>query len=328
MTGLTSLARGLPSRSWILAVLPAILATGLGGPGSLSAQAICSAPHSSPTLAQSGSLQTLPQLGGWIQASVFGSRSTEFFGADGNRQSFLGDSEFLTRSMFLSGAVGVVDGVELWTQIPLHHLRVESAGGDSESFGLGDIRIAARVGSELFGWDVPLALRVGTKVPGSDFPVDATVLPLTEGQRDWELSVESAYRSRLRALYIMGWAGYRWREANERAARDPGDELFGHLAVGGSLGNLSLELAADALWGKAPVAQGFILEGNGRRLIQIQPTVGWGVGPGRLEATAQIPVWGKHLPVGNGISLGYRLTWGLEPDEPESLLDILGEEKR
>lgn len=174
------------------------LATGLTGatiagtPEPVRAQAVCSAPHSSPTLAQSGSLRTLPPLAGWIQASVFGSRSTEFFGADGERQSFIGDSEFLTSSLFLSGAIGLVEGVEIWSQVPFHRLSVDSDGAGSTSTGLGDVRIAARIGSELFAMDVPLALRLGAKFPGSDFPVDPTVLPLTEGQRDWEVGLEES----------------------------------------------------------------------------------------------------------------------------------------
>jgi hypothetical protein len=236
----------------------------------------------------------------------------------------LGDSEFLTRSVFFSGAVGVFQGLELWAQVPLHRLTVESAGGNSKSTGVGDIRLAARIGPEIVGLDFPLAVRLGAKFPGSDFPVDATVLPLTEGQRDWEISLESAHRPLQRPIYIMGWVGYRWREENVEAARDPGDEAFAHLAFGGTQGKLSWELAGDGLWGRAPLAQGFTLDGNARRLIQISPTVGWGVGPGRLEATAQVPLWGKNLPVGTGISVGYRLTWGLEPDNPPSLLDLLG----
>jgi hypothetical protein len=302
---------------------------GAATPEPVHAQAVCSAPHSSPTLAQSGSLRTLPPLAGWIQASVFGSRSTEYFGADGERQPFIGDSEFLTSSLFLSGAIGLVDGVEIWSQVPFHRLSVDSDGSGSTSTGLGDVRIAARIGSELFAMDVPLALRLGAKFPGSDFPVDPTVLPLTEGQRDWEVGLESVYRAPSRSLYLLGWVGYRWREVNDKARRDPGDEVFGHVALGGILGDLYLEVAGDALWGRAPTVYGFPLEGSARRMIQLQPTLGWQVGPGRLEATGQIPVRGENLPAGNALSLGYRLTWGLqESGIPDDFMDLLKAEKK
>lgn len=283
----------------------------LGGPAGSAAQAVCSAPHSSPTLAQSGGIRTLPAGAGWVQLSLYGQRADEFFSHLGERQPFLASAEFNTRSVFVTGAVGLVDGVELWAQVPTHHLRVKATGGGSVTTGVGDLRVAARIGPELIGMDLPLAVRAGLKVPGSDFPVDATVLPLTEGQTDLELSVESGRRLGSLPLYVMGWVGYRWRGANREAAREPGDERYAHLALGGLLGDVSWEVATDGLWGRAPLAHGIRLEGERRRLVQLLPTVGVGLGPGRLEFTGQIPLAGRNLPSGVGMSLGYRTTWGL-----------------
>jgi len=256
--------------------------------------------------------------------SAYGQRATQFFSPDGNRQPFLADSEFDTRSVFLTGAVGVWPGLELWAQLPIHNLDVEGAGGNSTTSGLGDVRFAARLGSEIVGLTLPISLRFGAKFPGSEFPVDATVLPLTEGQRDWEISLESGLRLADRTTYIMGFGGYRWREENKEASREPGDELFASLAVGGAIGSFSWEVAGNALWGRVPLAQGFPLPGDKRQLIQILPTLGRAFGPGRLEATGQVPIVGQNLPVGVGISFGYRLTWGLEPSPVTDLRDFFG----
>ncbi len=318
--------RNLPKLPWSsLAAAGLSVLTGSGlllsGPGALHGQAICSAPHSSPALAQSGSIRTLPKGGGWLQAAVYGQRATRFFDPNGDRHPFLADSEFDTRSFFLTGALGMADGLELWAQVPVHNLDVESLGGDSRSAGLGDIRVAARLGSPLFGLDLPISLRLGVKFPGSDFPVDATVLPLTEGQRDWEMSLESGVQPPGHSEYLRGWVGYRWREENRDAAREPGDEVFASATVGGALGTFSWAITADALWGRTPRAQGFELPGDQRRLVQLLPTIGKQVGPGRLEATAQIPVSGRNLPVGVGISIGYRLSWGLVPSPVTDLRD-------
>lgn len=283
----------------------------------LSAQAVCSAPHSSPTLNQSGDMGTLGPGAGWAQVSLYQQRSRDFFGPDGERRDFLADSEFLTRSVFLTGALGVLDGVELWVQAPVHRLTVESAGGGSQSTGLGDIRVAARLGPELVRRNLPLAIRLGLKVPGSDFPVDATVLPLSEGQVDGELSVESGHGFTDLPLYLVGWAGYRIRGENRDARRDPGDEVFAHAAVGGTIRFIAWELGSDWIWGAAPEAQGLELPGDKRRLFQLVPRVGVTVAGGRLELTSRIPVSGRNLPAGPGISLGYRLAWGFEePDYP------------
>ncbi len=276
-----------------------------------TAQAICSAPHSSPSLVRNGSMRTLELGTGWLQVSLYRQQADESFNHLGDRQPFLANGQFDTRSVFVSGAVGLTRGVEFWAQLPVHNLNANSAGGTSTTTGLGDLRFAGRVGSEFVGLDVPLAARFGIKIPGSEFPVDATVLPLTEGQLDFETSLEAGGQLGSLPLYVTGWVGYRWRTENEEAARKPGDEGFAHLALGAFAGDFILELAADGLYGRAPVAQGITLAGERRRLLQLIPTVGYELGPGRLEFTSQVPVYGRSLPSGVGMSIGYRFAWGV-----------------
>jgi hypothetical protein len=165
----------------------ALCCLGLALAGPVTGQAICSAPHSSPTLAQSGAIRTMPRGAGWIQLSLSGQRATEGFNPAGARQDFIGNSEFVTRSAYLTGAYGVLKGLEVWAQLPVHRLTVDGSGGSSEGSGIGDIRAALRASPALAGLEVPVALRVGVKLPGSDFPVDPRLLPLTEGQRDLEV---------------------------------------------------------------------------------------------------------------------------------------------
>lgn len=279
-------------------------------PAGLSAQAICSAPHSSPTLTQSGAIRTMPAGAGWAQLSLSGQRATEGFNPLGERQDFIGGSEFVTRSVYLTGAYGLREGLEVWAQLPVHRLSVDGSAGSSEGSGIGDIRAAVRVGPALLGYELPVAVRLGVKLPGNDFPVDPRLLPLTEGQRDLEVSVESGWSGMGVPVYVVGWVGYRWRGENETAGFQPGDERFAHAAIGGELGPVSVELGVDALWGLAPNEQGLTLDGARRRLVQILPTVGADVWKGRLEMTAPVSVSGRNLPADRGVSLGYRVAWG------------------
>lgn len=299
-------------RSTVLSMGWAVAAVALAWtPATLEAQAICSAPHSSPTLAQSGAVRGLPPGAGWVQLSVYGQRATEAFNQRGDRQPFLANSTFDTRSLYLTGAYGVTDGLEVWGQLPVHSLGVDGDGGATTSDGLGDLRGAVRLTPRLFDLDLPVALRAGLKVPGSEFPVDATVLPLTEGQIDFELSVESGWAADELPVYLVGWIGYRWRGPDEEVSYEPGDERFAHAAVGGTAGPLHLELGLDGLWGGTPIQQGVPVPAGHRRLIQLLPTVGTDVGPGRLELTVPVPVSGKNLPSSPGFSLGFRTAWGL-----------------
>ena len=282
-------------------------------PLSLSAQAICSAPHSSPTLSQGGSISTLPPGGGWAQISFYRQRALSFFNQNGDVQDFLAASEFLTRSVFLTASVGMAEGIDVWAQVPIHNLDVTSEGGNSASSGVGDLRFAVRVTPALFGFDAPVGLRLGGKLPASTFPVDATILPLTEGQRDFELSLESGTALSFLPVYVAGWAGYRWRGLSEVRFYEPGEEAFAHLAVGGAFRDLTLELGADALWGQAPTVSGLTLaDDEARRMFQLVPTVGYPVGPGKVEVSGQFPLAGRNLPNGVGVAVSYRTTWGLD----------------
>jgi len=280
-------------------------------PSHARAQAVCSAPHSSPTLAQSGAITTMPQGAGWLQFSAVASRATQSYGPFGGTLEFAGASEFDTRSAYLTGSVGLVEGLELWGQLPVHRLEVDGPAGVSRSSGVGDVRAALRVSPILFGYEWPVAVRAGIKLPGSDFPVDATELPLTEGQRDIDLSVESGWTSLDHSVYVVGWVGYRWRSENREVEYEPGDEFFAHVAVGGKAGSVHWELGVDALTGDDLVEQGVRLPSARRRLVQLLPTVGKEMGLGRLEVTVPISLAGRNLPVSNGVSVGYRYTWGM-----------------
>lgn len=272
-------------------------------------QAVCSAPHSGPVVGSGASAGTLAPRSGWAQISVQHQRTSTLFNPQTRAAPLILDGVASTSSIYTSAAIGVLTGLEIWGQIPVHKLRYSDNGGSRERSGAGDPRLSVRASSSLFGMPAPFAMRGGVKLPGSRFPIDATVIPLTEGQRDWELSLESWRVFGGGAVYTLGWIGYRWREANAEAGRKPGDELFVHAAVGGNVGRLQWDLGADLLRGAAPVQQGVSLPGARRELLQLQPTVGWRFGPGRAGASAQIPLAGRNLPASPGFSVGYLLFW-------------------
>ncbi|MBI2536113.1 MAG: hypothetical protein HYW06_03930 [Gemmatimonadetes bacterium] len=262
-----------------------------GVPGALAAQAICSAPHSSPVLASGQALHTLPPGAGWFQVSAYHQVSDRYFGTGGERQPFLAQGEVTTRSAYFTGAVGIIRGIDLWAQFPILDVRYADQTGAREGSGLGDPRFSVRVGSDLIGVAVPL-------------------IPLSEGQRDWEISLESGTALQGVPLYVLGWIGYRWRQLNAEVDRKPGNERFAHLAAGGRVGAVQLEAAAEWVSGQAPRFLGVELPTAARRLVQLQPTLAYYVGPGSIELTGLIPVAGRNLPAGPGISAGYRVSWG------------------
>lgn len=247
---------------------------------------------------------------GWVEVSIFHHDTDEEFRSTGEVEPFFAEGHMVATSAYVNGALGLVRGLDVWMQAPVHHFRFDDAAGERTKTGPGDIRGWLRIGPRALGitdaLPVALAVRGGVKLPGSDFPVDAEVIPLTEGQRDWELIVEVGRSLHPLPLYVKGWAGRRWRERNSEILWDPGDETFAFLAAGGSAGPLSWELAAEGLWGAPPVKEGIRLESEKRKMIQLLPKVGvaTGLGGTQLQAGAHIPLDGRNLPAGPTLRAG------------------------
>ena len=247
---------------------------------------------------------------GWIEVSVFHHDTDEEFRSTGEVEPFFADGRMIATSVYVNGTLGLVPGLDARVQAPVHRFEFDDAGGERTKTGLGDVRGWLRVGPRVLGAADPLpvriALRGGVKLPGSDFPVDAEVIPLTEGQRDWELVLEVGRSLHPLPLYVKGWAGQRWRERNEEILWNPGNETFVFLAAGGTAGRLSWEVAGEGLWGDPPVKEGIRLESEQRKMIQLLPKVGvaTGLGDARLQLGARVPLDGRNLPAGPSLRVG------------------------
>ena len=115
------------------------------------------------------------------------------------------------------------------------------------------------------------------------------IIPLGEGQRDWELIVEVGHSMRPRSMYVSGWLGYRWREANNDIDIDFGDEVFFLAAFGGSFGRLGYKLAVDGIAGLTPELQGVRVENARRGLYRLLPSLFWRTGYGHAQVGTRLP---------------------------------------
>lgn len=243
---------------------------------------------------------------GWISLSIFHHDTKKQFGTRGQTQPFFADGQAIATSAYLTVAVGLVRAVDAWIQAPYHRLEYADAAGERVRSGIGDTRVYLRVRPvDFLGLDLPLALRGGVKVPVGDFKVDAEVIPLGDGQRDWELMLEAGHSLYPRSLYLMGWAGYRWREMDTTTRRDYGDEVFFYSAVGGRVGSLGYKVALEGWYGDTPVFERIPVRSARREMLQTMPTLLLPIWRGQVELGGRLPLSGRNLPTGPALVLGY-----------------------
>jgi hypothetical protein len=239
---------------------------------------------------------------GWVDATVFFQDTRETYQFDGVRRPIFADGRARTLSTFFTGAIGLRTGLDAWVQVPVHRLRFDDAADERVSTGLGDPRLFLRVDPTFFGGpSLPLAVRGGVKLDGGDFDVDAEIIPLGEGQRDWELLLEVGRSLAPRPIWVAGWVGHRWREANLVAARHPGNEWFWYASTGGELGPVVWQVGAEGIRGGPWVIQGIRLRSARREVIQVFPSVGTRMFGGELRAGVRGTLSGRNLPAGTAI---------------------------
>lgn len=253
---------------------------------------------------------------GWLQASIYHHDTRDRFDPTGNVEPLFNEGgRSITSSLFLTGVYGVFRGVDVWAQLPIHRLAFNDVAATRESFGFGDPLLHVRIGPELLGIDtpVPVAIRAGVKLPIGEFPIDSEIVPLTEGQRDWEIMLELGHSFYPSPFYAMAWVGYRWRESNTEIDRKPGDEQFFFAAVGGAQNRFSWKLSLEGIFGEKWISFTGLripLAMSERELVQLSPTVGWKLGPGSAELGARLPLAGQNLPAGPALFLGYFIRLG------------------
>lgn len=245
---------------------------------------------------------------GWVNVTLYHQDTRERFDQDARERAFFNGGHAVTSALYVTGALGLVEGVDVWAQVPLLRLQFDDNLEQRDRAGIGDVRLFARAAPlRPLGLSWPVAVRGGVKLPVGDFPREggAEIIPLGEGQRDWELMLELGHSFYPRPLYVTGWVGYRWREEDEELLRDYGDERFFFVQVGGRVGRLGARLQVEGLDGLTPEIEGVTLASARRELLEITPVVSWAVGPGSVEGGVRIPVHGRNLPAGETVLVGY-----------------------
>ena len=274
---------------------------------------------------EAGAQWVEPPGRGWLDVSVYHLDTREAFHPDGEVRAFdpFTRGHAVSTAAFATVAVGLARGVDAWVQVPFQRLRFDDLGADRLRTGVGDTRLYLRVQpARYLGSGLPLAIRGGAKVPVGDFAVDAEIIPLGDGQRDWELVLELGHSFHPVPAHMSAWMGHRWREANLESRRDFGDEVFLLLSGGIEFGRLRAGVIAEGWDSGVPIVEGIPVATASRSMLRLTPSVGYALGAGSAKLGLQIPLRGTNLPAGNTLVLGYFVRLGSAgPSTPDAPSD-------
>lgn len=234
----------------------------------------------------------------WVKSALFIQQTDEHYDEFGVREpwDFQGESDAM--AVFTDIIVGLHPRIDLWAQIPILDLGFRSTSIDDTRTGIGDVRAWLRWNVTSLSGATPISIRAGAKLPVGDSPVSAQVIPLGEGQWDFETWAEIGHSFWPAPVYAELWLGYRFRFANDELVRDPGEEFawLGEVGVQPTPWSL-VKTTFDGLRG-GRVRQDGVLAINQRRISTLQFVGGIKTGPIWPEFGVRVPVAGRDFPAG------------------------------
>lgn len=260
---------------------------------------------------------TLPQGQFWGKLTYFQQRTQEWyvgkgrFGAPGTRARYDLDGQYESQAIFFEGLYGVTDRLDLGLQVPYFDQSFANAAFAEPrvATGLSDIRALAKL--RLLAQPLVLALKAGVKMPTGAFKNEDGLIPVGEGQWDFDLVGQVGCSFWPWPLYGNIDLGYRVRTRNEQIARDPGDEWFLNAELGYQLARPLMLLGKCEVVRSAPAVVFGGIEAEIKRITYLTPALLYAIGRRTVvEAAVRFSLNGRNFPAGRQLVLGLATTLG------------------
>jgi len=265
-----------------------------------------------PTLAAAGAW-TLPQGTLWSKVTFFRQvadewyiANSEFIGGElhkpGDRRPYRFDGKYDSKAVFLEAFYGVTDRLDVGIQLPYFDQRFVDSTRDKPptDAGFSDIRFFSKF--RLLQQPVLFTLKSGVKLATGEFLNEDGLIPVGEGQRDYELSGQVGRSFWPLPAYANLDLGYRIRTKNKEIDRDPGDEWFLNAEIGYSLSRkLMAAIKVEALRGDPAVEFGIIENRSQiKRITYVVPTLIYrATDRAALEVGVRYSLNGRNFPAGH-----------------------------
>jgi hypothetical protein len=237
--------------------------------------------------------------------SLFHQSTRERYFLDGERIPYFFEGRNRTTGLFLDLRYGALPRLEIVVQAPFYRLEFDDLADSRTSTGFADLRLGTRYA--LLEGPTVVTAGAAVKFPTGGFENDAEVVPVGEGQYDFDLTLEVGRSFWPRPGYASVLVGYRIRRANERNGIHPGNEVLWLVEAGHAIvSRLSFKAVARGLHGGASTSFGLDIPTLEREAVYLQPGLVWDLGKERaLELAVPITVRGQNWPAGLSVGVGF-----------------------
>ena len=224
---------------------------------------------------------------------------------NGERIPYFFDGQNRTRGLFLDYAYGVSDRLELSAQVSVFSIAFDDLSDDRTSNGIGDLFVTGRY--NLVDGPLVVTVRGAVKFPTGEFVNDAEVVPIGQGQYDFETSVEVGRSLWPRPGYVTGSFGYRFRTDNAETQTAFGDELTWHAEAGTQIrGRLHGKILARGLYGRASRSFGLAIDTLKREIVYLEPGLRFELTTERgVSVSFPTTLRGRNWPAGPVVNLSF-----------------------
>jgi len=224
----------------------------------------------------------------------------------GTRRAYNFDGSYDSKAVFIEGFYGVTDRLDVGAQIPYFDQMSDDATRSEPptDSGFSDLRLKAKL--RLIENPVVLSLTGAVKFPTGDFVNEDGLIPVGEGQWDFDFGAEVGRSFWPLPIYVATAYVYRLRRENTEILRDPGEETLINAEVGYNLTpNLLLATKLELLRGGAGSDFGIESTSLIKRITYIAPTLSYAVyGHTAAELAMRFSINGRNFPAGKQITLG------------------------
>jgi hypothetical protein len=248
---------------------------------------------------------TQPKGKTWFRAGTMFQSTNERYFIDGSRIPYFFEGHNRTVGLFFDFEHGVTERLEVNAHLPFFGIAFNDLADDRQSHGIGDVRAGARY-NVLQG---PLVATIGGRIkfPTGEFVNDAEIIPVGEGQYDFEVRGELARSFWPRPAYVTGLIGYKFRTKNEKNGIDYGDEIFWSVEGGYHVtSRIMLKAVFWGLYGLETTAFDLPLPSLTRQIAYLEPGILLELAPSRgIEVSVPFTLWGQNWPAGPVVSVGF-----------------------